>query len=105
MARATVRKVKRKEASKSSRALVPARTHVLLARDAPTAVVLRAGPGRAVCALAWDRRTDSLTVGQWTRSHIYAHRCDIAPDGRHWIYFALNGRWHSATKGSFTALA
>lgn len=82
-----------------------ARLHVLLARDAPKAVVLRRGPTHKVCTLAWDRRDDTFEVGQWYRGRIYADRCDIAPDGEHWLYFALNGKTHEETRGSYTALA
>lgn len=84
---------------------VPARIHVLLARDAKVGLVLRVGPARRVCVLGWDREDDTLELGQWLAARIYAHRSDIAPDGKHWIYFALNGRWQSETRGSYSALA
>lgn len=87
------------------RTVFPARIHVLLARESPLAVVLRQGPSNQTCALSWDRRTDELRVGQWLRGRIYATRSDISPDGRHWIYFALNGKWSSEAKGSYTVLA
>jgi len=41
--------------------------------------------------LGWDRRTDEFELGQWLRGRIYNLRCDISPDGRHWIYFAMKG--------------
>ena len=83
----------------------PARVQVLLARDAPHAVVLRRGPSQRVCTLGWDRRDDSFTLGQWYHGRIYAEKCDIAPDGQHWIYFALNGKRHEPTLGAYTVLA
>ena len=83
----------------------PPRLHVLLARDSPWAVVLRRGPSKTVCTLLWDRRTDKFTLGQWMRGRIYEDRCDLSPDGRHLIYFALNGRWRSETGGSWTAVS
>jgi hypothetical protein len=82
-----------------------ARVHALLARDAPTAVVLRRGPSQSVCTIGWDRRDDTFTLGQWYRGRIYYEKCDISPDGQHWIYFALNGKRHEETKGSYTVLA
>ena len=82
-----------------------ARIHVLLARDAPTAVVLRRGPTHKVCVIGWDRRDDTFKVGQWYRGRIYYDKCDISPDGEHWIYFALNGKRHEETLGAYTALA
>src|SRR6478672_9523285 len=83
----------------------PARLHVLLASEKPVGVVLRRGPSNAVCSLLWDRRTDEFQLGQWVRARIYERRCDISPDGRHLIYFARNGRWHSETKGTWTAIS
>ncbi|MFM2244180.1 MAG: hypothetical protein RL071_254 [Pseudomonadota bacterium] len=83
----------------------PARVQVLLARDAPHAVVLRRGPSHVVCSLGWDRRDDSFTLGQWYHGRIYFEKCDIAPDGVHWIYFALNGKRHEPTLGAYTVLA
>ncbi len=83
----------------------PARLHVLLARDAPTGVVLRRGPSKRVCTIGWDRTTDEFQVGQWLKGRIYERRSDLSPDGRHMIYFAMNGKWDSETKGSWTAIS
>jgi hypothetical protein len=84
---------------------VPARLHVLLARDAPTAVVIRRGPARHVAAIGWDRRSDRFEVGQWLYGRIYERRCDLSPDGKHLIYFAMNGRWGSKARGAWTAIS
>ncbi|MFZ5557521.1 MAG: hypothetical protein ACOZDY_12520 [Pseudomonadota bacterium] len=86
-------------------AAFPARLHVLLARDAPTAVVIRRGPARHVAVIGWDREHDRFRVGQWLYGRIYERRCDLSPDGRHLIYFAMNGRWSSRVKGSWTAIS
>jgi hypothetical protein len=83
----------------------PARLHALLASAAPVGLVLRRGPTNAVCSMRWDLRQDKFELGQWVRARIYERRCDISPDGRHLIYFARNGRWHSETKGSWTAIS
>ncbi len=83
----------------------PPRLHVLLAREAPFAVVLRRGPSKTICAIGWDRRTDKFTVGQWMRARIYERRSDLSPDGRHLIYFAMNGRWNTKVRGSWTAVS
>jgi hypothetical protein len=84
---------------------VPARLHVLLARDAPAAVVIRRGPTRHTAVIGWDRSTDRFTLGQWLYGRIYERRSDLSPDGRHLIYFAMNGRWSSSVKGSWTAIS
>ena len=39
------------------------------------------------------------------RGRIYERRCDLSPDGKHFIYFAMNGRWDSETKGAWTAIS
>lgn len=83
----------------------PARLHVLLARDAPIGVVFRRGPTNSVCTVLWDRRSDVFTVGQWLRGRIYERRADLSPDGKHLIYFALNGKWTSETRGTWTAIS
>jgi hypothetical protein len=83
----------------------PARLHVLLARDAPVGVVIRRGPAKSVCTLLWDRRNDTFKLGQWMRGRIYERRCDLSPDGQHFLYFALSGRWSSETRGSYTAIS
>ena len=83
----------------------PARLHVLLAREAPIGLVIRRGPSRQVCTLLWDRRTDRFTLGQWFKGRIYERRCDLSPDGKHFIYFAMDGKWQSLSKGSWSAIS
>jgi len=84
---------------------VPARVHILLARDSAIAVAIRRGPSKSVCTVLWDRANDAFNVGQWMRGRIYERRSDISPDGKHLIYFAMNGHWDSETKGSWTAIS
>jgi len=67
----------------------PARLHVILAREAPLAVVIRRGPAKKVCTILWNRRTDEFSPGQWLKGRIYEDRCDLSPDGRYFIYFAF----------------
>jgi hypothetical protein len=86
-------------------AAFPPRLHVLLARKSDIAVVLRRGPSKSVCSILWHRRDDSFELGQWMRGRIYERRADLSPDGRHLIYFAMNGHWRSATGGSWTAIS
>ncbi len=83
----------------------PARLHVLLAREAPVGLVIRRGPSRQVCTLLWDRRTDQFRLGQWFKGRIYERRCDLSPDGRHFLYFAMDGKWRSPSKGSWSAIS
>lgn len=84
---------------------VPPRLHVLLARDASTAVVIRRGPTRHTAVIGWDRKTDEFKLGQWLYGRIYERRADLSPDGKHMIYFAMNGRWHTGVKGAWSAIS
>lgn len=83
----------------------PARVHILLARDARTAVVIRRGPTRKVCIVGWNREDDTFHVGQWLYGRIYERRCDLSPDGKHFLYFAMNGQWQSEVLGSWSAVS
>ena len=71
---------------------VPARLHVILAREAAKAVVFRRGPSGCVCTLSWDLETDTFTMGQWLKGRIYEYRSDLSPDGELMIYFATDYR-------------
>lgn len=83
----------------------PARVHVLLARKEPVGLIIRRGPAKSVCTILWDRESDEIVLGQWMRGRIYERRSDLSPDGRHFIYFAMNGRWKSQAKGAWTAIS
>jgi hypothetical protein len=83
----------------------PARVHILLACDAPLGLVIRRGPSKRVCTILWDRRTDEFQLGQWLNGRIYERRSDLSPDGKHLIYFAMNGKWDDEAKGSWTAIS
>ena len=61
---------------------------VLLARQAPVGVVLRAGPSKWWHLTLWDTRRDKFTGGQWFHGSVYPRRCDLAPDGSLFSYFA-----------------
>ncbi len=84
---------------------VPARIHVLLARDTPVGVVLRRGPSKCVATLLWNRETDQFQLGQWLKGRIFERRSDLSPDGRYLMYFALNHRRPGETDGSWTAIS
>jgi hypothetical protein len=89
----------------SERGKFPARLHVLLARETKIGLVIRRGPSKSVCTVLWNRQRDTFKLGQWMRGRIYERRSDLSPHGRHLIYFAMNGRWESETKGAWTAIS
>ena len=87
-----------------------ARIYVLLARDAPKAVVFRRGPSNQVLLIKWDLAKNSFEVGQWLKGRIYERRCDLSPDGELLVYFAADFRrsirsWSAVSRPPyFTAL-
>lgn len=83
----------------------PARLHLLIPKNHHQGIVIRRGPSKHVCILGWDRSNDTFTVSQWLKGRIYERRSDISPDGKYWIYFAMNGKWDREAKGSWTAVA
>lgn len=82
-----------------------ARLHVLLASAAPVGLVIRRGPSKQVATFLWDRETDEFRLGQWLKGRIYERRSDLSPDGKHFLYFAMNGKWDSESGGSWTAIS
>jgi len=81
------------------------RIHLLLARAAPAGLVIRRGPSNHVATILWDRHKDTFQLGQWLKGRIYEHRSDLSFDGKYLIYFAMNGKWNSPSKGSWTAIS
>ncbi len=81
------------------------RLTLYLARENARAVILRTGPSKLNRLILWDRDTDTFTDGQWLKARIYPERCDLSADGRHFLYFALDGRWDSESLGSYTAIS
>lgn len=84
---------------------IPARLHVLLARQSHTGLVIRRGPSKHVGVFAWDRRTNEFELAQWLKGRIYERRSDLSPDGKYWIYMAMNGHWGDNSIGSWTTIA
>ena len=93
----------------------PPRLHVLLAREAPVAVILKRGPTQWAQMILWDTKRDIFTPGQWFKGRVYENKCDLSPDGKLLIYFVLKGNsvqpdygytWTAISKPPyFTALA
>lgn len=83
----------------------PPRLHVLMRPESPRAVVIRRGPSQVHCTIGWELATDRFAIGQWCKHKLYPRRSDVSPDGAWMVYFALNGRWKSETRGAWTALS
>jgi len=74
----------------------PCRLFVILAQDADVGVVLRRGPSKWVQVVKWDTRRDTFEDGAWFHGRIYEDRCDVAPDGELFLYFAAKHSRHSS---------
>jgi len=89
----------------------PARLFVLLAREEPVGVIFRRGPSKQVLLIKWNLRDDTFETGQWFKGRIYERRCDLSPNGKFLIYFAVKQKpplysWTAISKPPyFTALA
>ncbi|MEM9011941.1 MAG: hypothetical protein AAGE18_11990 [Pseudomonadota bacterium] len=64
--------------------------HILYARRATKAVILRRGPARHVRCILWDWSDDTFEDGQWFRGRIRPEHSDISADGRHFLYLAYD---------------
>jgi len=78
------------------------RLFVILAREAPRAVIFRRGPTRQAQQILWHTDTDRFEPGQWLKGRLYERRCDLSPDGTLLIYFAAK---HTGPKYSWTAIS
>lgn len=81
------------------------RLHLFFARENSKAVILRQGPSKVFRMILWDRDTDQFEDGQWMRHKIYTEWCDLSPDGRYFLYYALDGKWGAESHGSYNALS
>jgi hypothetical protein len=82
------------------------RLFVILASEAHEAVIIRRWPSAWTHVIRWDMKTDAFTPGAWLRGRIYAERCDLSPNGKLLLYFALQGhRWGTSYSGAYTAVS
>jgi len=85
---------------------IPARLHVVMAREANKAVIVRRGPSRWVRLILWHTDTDEFEGGQWLRGRIYGERCDLSPDGSLFLYFATqHHKYAGGYRGTWTAIS
>lgn len=81
------------------------RLFVVTSPASPHAVILRRGPSGQVASLGWNRDTDEVVLGQWLKGRIHEFRCDLSPDGQHFVYFAGNGNPDTPSGGWWTAVS
>lgn len=84
----------------------PPRLFVIVARDAPVALVVRRGPAAWTQLTRWDTDYDAFTPGAWFRGRIYEQKCDLSPDGLLFVYAAFQGgRLGTTYTQSWTAVS
>lgn len=81
------------------------RLHLFFATENDRAVILRQGPSKQFRMILWHRDTDTFEDGQWIKHKIYVDRCALSPDGQHFLYFVLDGKWNSDSMGSYSVLS
>jgi hypothetical protein len=68
------------------------RIHLLVARDAPTVVILQRKRAKLFHVVVVDARRHRVEEGSWFRGKLYVMRCDVSFDGQHMVYLALGSR-------------
>ncbi len=81
------------------------RLHLFFATENDRAVIVRQGPSKHYRMILWHRDTDTFEDGQWLKQRVYIDRCDLAPDGQHFIYFTLSGHWTTKSEGAYTVIS
>lgn len=77
-----------------------------MARDRPTALILRRGPSDWYSLIRWDTARDTFENGAWMRGRIYEDRCDLSPNGELFLAFVHQGRkTGSSTTHAWTAIS
>jgi hypothetical protein len=87
------------------RPLSPARIFPFLAADAPVGLIVRRGPSAYMGCIAWNRIDDTFTDGQSMMGRIYEERCDLSPDGKHFLYASLCYDRKSGFSGNLTSIS
>ena len=82
------------------------RLFVVMAAEAPVAVVIRRGPASWAHLTLWSTDDDAFTEGAWFRGRIFADKCDLSPDGHLFVYAAFKGsRLETSFTDSWTAVS
>lgn len=75
--------------SKGTPRVIPARIHLLAAKEAPFVVVIRRKPSRLCHIMCWNTKNDHFEYGSWFRGRIYEKRSDVSFDGKYMVYLAM----------------
>ncbi len=68
----------------------PPRLSLLLAKEAPVAVIIARVRAKLFHVMKWEYEKDVFEHGSWFKGTIHQESSDVSFDGRHLVYFALN---------------
>ncbi|NMC07922.1 MAG: hypothetical protein GYA24_22130 [Candidatus Lokiarchaeota archaeon] len=70
----------------------PARLSLLLAKEAPVAIILARIRAKLFHVVKWEYAKNVVEHGSWFEGTLYPDSSDVSFDGRHMVYFTLNPR-------------
>jgi hypothetical protein len=65
------------------------RIHLLVARKAPSVVILQRKRAKLFHVVVVDTRKHRVEEGSWFRGKLYVMRCDVSFDGEYMVYLAM----------------
>ena len=68
------------------------RIHLLVARHAPTVVILQRKRAKLFHIVVVDAKKRRVEEGSWFRGKLYMLRCDVSFDGKHMVYLAMGSK-------------
>lgn len=83
----------------------PRELHLFFAAENSRAVILYRAKSDLHRLIAWDTKKDIFEPGQWLKARVYASESALSPDGKHFLYSALDGRWAGPTSGCYVAVS
>ena len=69
-----------------------ARIHLLVAKEAPIAVIIRRKPSKCFHIIKWHLKTGQFEHGSWFKGKLYPMRCDLSWDGKFMSYLAMGSK-------------
>lgn len=75
--------------------------HLFFAAENSSAVVLYRARNSLYRLISWDTNGDKFVLGQWVKTRVFETACALSPDGKYFIYSAMQ----RGTPDVFTALS
>ncbi len=67
---------------------VPARLHIIAAKEAPIAVIIRRKPSKVFHIIVWNLLDDSMIHGSWFQGKLFPLSSEVSWDGKYLAYNA-----------------